>query len=139
MRTYRYERTLQWSECDPAGIIFFPNYAIWMVDGLTKMFTSLGIDVHAVIGPETRHGLPSVQLSMQFIKAPQLLDQVTHEIHIEKIGGTSITVRHRIYQGETLCMEATETRVWASYSLTYPPTLAAVTVPDEVREILFRE
>ncbi len=139
MRTYRYERTLQWSECDPAGIIFFPNYAIWMVDGLVKMFSSLGIDAHAVIDPKTRQGLPSVQLSMQFIKAPQLLDQVTHEIHIEKIGGTSITVRHRIFQGETLCMEATETRVWATYSLTYPPTLAAVTVPDDIRAILSQD
>lgn len=139
MRTYRYDRRLQWSECDPAGIIFFPHYAIWMVEGLNEMFLSLGIDPHAIVDDQNRHGLPSVQLSMQFYKAPKLHETVIHEIRIEKIGDTSITVGHRFYLGDTLCMEAVETRVWSTYSLTYPSTLNSLSVPDEVRALLSNE
>ena len=60
MRTYRYDRLMQWSECDAGGIIFFPNYARWMVDGLNQMFLSLGIDPNAILDAETRGGLPDV-------------------------------------------------------------------------------
>ena len=42
MRHYTYDRRLNWSECDPGGIIFFPHYARWMVDGLNEMFLGFG-------------------------------------------------------------------------------------------------
>ena len=40
MRHFTYDRRVNWSECDPGGIIFFPHYARWMVDGLNEMFLS---------------------------------------------------------------------------------------------------
>ena len=49
MRHYTYDRRLNWSECDPGGIIFFPHYARWMVDGLNEMFLGFGVD------PSGRH------------------------------------------------------------------------------------
>ena len=42
MSSYSYSRRLNWSECDPGGIVFFPNYARWAVDGLNEMFQSDG-------------------------------------------------------------------------------------------------
>jgi 4-hydroxybenzoyl-CoA thioesterase len=136
MRTYRYDRLMQWSECDAGGIIFFPNYARWMVDGLNQMFLSLGIDPNAILDAETRGGLPVLQLSMQFHQAPKLHETVTHEILVEKIGGKSLNFKHRFLVGEVLCMESTETRVWATHSLTQPPVLTTLPVPDQVRTAL---
>ena len=136
MRTYEYDRLLQWSECDAGGIIFFPNYARWMVDGLNQMLLSLGIDPNGVIDAATRGGLPVAQLAMHFHHAPQLHETVRHEITVEKIGRKSIAFRHRFLLGDLLCMEATETRIWATHSLTQPPTLTTLPVPDHVRAAL---
>lgn len=136
MRTYKYDRLLQWSECDAGGIIFFPNYARWMVDGLNQMFLSLGIDPNAVIDAETRGGLPVLQVAMQFHQAPKLHETVRHEITVEKIGGKSMAFTHRFFLGDVLCMESTETRIWATHSLTQPPTLTTLPVPEEVRAAL---
>ena len=80
MRHYTYDRRLTWSECDPGGIIFFPHYARWMVDGLNDMFLGFGVDPTGPRGANALGGLPVLALSMKFVSAPVLHDTVTHEI-----------------------------------------------------------
>jgi 4-hydroxybenzoyl-CoA thioesterase len=136
MRTFSYQRRLHWSECDPGGIIFFPHYARWMVDGLNEMFLSLGVDPNGSRGPSSRGGLPVLGLSMKFQSAPALHETVTHEIKVEKVGGKSLAFRHRFLRGEELLMEAEETRVWAEHALDNPRVLRTQPVPDDVRALL---
>jgi 4-hydroxybenzoyl-CoA thioesterase len=136
MRTFSYQRRLHWSECDPGGIVFFPHYARWMVDGLNDMFLSLGVDPNAVKDGKTRGGLPVLQLSMQFHSAPTLHQDITHEIHVEKIGSKSLTFSHRFLRREELLMEAQETRVWATHALDDPSVLRTLPVPGTVRALL---
>lgn len=136
MRTYRYQRRLHWSECDPGGIVFFPNYARWMVDGLNEMLLSLGIDPNAMRDEKTRGGLPVVQLSMQFFDAPQLHAQVWHEISVEKVGVKSLNFSHRFLRDQTLLMEAHETRVWATHLIGETASMQAHAIPDSVRALL---
>lgn len=136
MRTYRYHRRLHWSECDPGGIIFFPHYARWMVDGLNDMLLLLGIDPNAMHDETTRGGLPVLQLSMRFHEPPALHEDVTHEITVEKIGGKSLGFVHRFLRGEVLLMEASETRVWATHTSGQGASLQSRTVPDHVRTLL---
>jgi 4-hydroxybenzoyl-CoA thioesterase len=136
MRKFTYRRRLHWSECDPGGIVFFPHYARWMVDGLNDMFLSLGIDPNVVKDDKTRGGLPVLQLSMRFVSAPTLHQEVTHEIQVEKIGGKSLAFRHRFLRGDELLMEADETRVWATHALNDPSVLQTLPVPETVRALL---
>lgn len=139
MRSYRYKRRLHWSECDPGGIVFFPHYARWMVEGLNEMFLSLGIDPNALHDDNTRGGLPVVQLSMQFSAAPALHDQVWHEILVEKIGGKSLVFVHRFLLEQALLMEARETRVWAIHGVGLAASTQAIPVPDAVRALLTQD
>jgi len=136
MRTYQYERRLHWSECDPAGIVFFPNYTRWMVEGLNEMFLSLGIDPNAQQEDGGRGGLPVVQLAMKFFEAPTLHSIVRHEIRVEKIGGKSLAFTHRFWCGQTLLVEASETRVWAVHAPGGKPAMQAIAVPESVRGLL---
>ena len=138
MRSYAYARRLHWSECDPGGIIFFPNYARWMVDGLNEMLLSLGIDPNEARGGNERGGLPVLGLSMKFHKAPALHEQITHRIAVEKLGGKSIGFQHQFLRGDDLLMEAQETRVWANHLLGDPRSLRTLPIPDDVRAVLER-
>ena len=136
MFSYSYQRRLQWSECDPGGIVFFPHYARWMVDGLNEMLLSLGIDPNKSVDENTRGGLPVLTIAMTFASAPALHELITHQISVKKIGGKSLVFVHRFLRDDQLLMEAEETRVWAQHDLTNPTTLRTVLVPDDVRELL---
>lgn len=136
MRQYTYERRLNWSECDPGGIIFFPHYARWMVDGLNEMFLSFGIDPTGPRGENALGGLPVLGLSMKFVSAPALHDTVTHQITVTKVGGKSMAFQHRFLRGDELLMEAQETRVWAEHPFDNPRALRTRHVPDDVRALL---
>lgn len=136
MKSYTYDRLLNWSECDPGGIIFFPHYARWMVDGLNEMFLTLGVDPNGSRGDGARGGLPVLGLSMKFLSAPALHETVTHRISITKVGSKSIGVKHRFLRGDELLMEAEETRVWAQHPLNNPRELRTQPVPDAVRALL---
>lgn len=136
MHQYTYARRLNWSECDPGGIIFFPHYARWIVDGVNEMFLNLGIDPNGPRGENALGGLPVLGLSMRFVSAPALHDTVTHQINVTKVGGKSIAFQHRFLRGGELLMEAEETRVWAEHPLDKPRALRTRPVPDHVRALL---
>jgi 4-hydroxybenzoyl-CoA thioesterase len=135
MRTFSYKRLLQWSECDPAGIIFFPHYARWMVEGVNMLFLALGIDPTGKTEAGQR-GLPSVGFSTRFHAPAVLHDELVHEITVSKIGSKSITFDHRILRGDDCLADATETRIWAETS---QEGLRAQPIPDELRAELESE
>src|SRR3954462_2693316 len=127
MKTFTYRR-LQWSECDPAGIILFPHYARWMVEGLHMLFFDIGIDPNGRIDTQHTAGLPSVGISLRFHRPARLHEIVTHEITVTKIGRSSLSV------GECLA-EADDTRVWVSHSLT-DASLKSVPFSEDMRRLL---
>jgi 4-hydroxybenzoyl-CoA thioesterase len=139
MRQYTYQRRLHWSECDPAGIIFFPNYARWMVEGLSEMFLGMGVDPNGPRGANVCGGLPAMGLSMKFLRPPLLHEIVTHRITVARIGGKSLTFQHQFLRDDELLMEAEETRVWAEHPLGDPAGLRGIQVPDDIRALLERE
>lgn len=135
MLKYRYSRVLHWGECDPGGIIFSPNYARWMAEGLAQMFLSVGIDAHRLDG-DLRYGQPLLEQNLRFLQPAQLHDRIEHEIRVAKVGTKSLTFEHRFFRGTTCLMEAREIRVWGAHPLTTPERLVAVEIPADVRAIL---
>lgn len=136
MYKFSYQRRLQWSECDPVGIIFFPHYARWVADGLHEMFLTLGVDPAGVYDGNIRRGMPAVSLSMQFHAAPALHDEVDHLIVVQKVGTKSISFRHEFRRGDVLLAEADDVRVWTTHIVGQPHGLKAVQIPPEIRTLL---
>lgn len=135
MRTLTYDRLLQWSECDPAGIMFFPHYARWMVEGVNLLFLGLGIDPNAktVTG---QLGLPSTGFTTQFHSPAFLHDRLTHEVSVAKIGTKSLTFEHRFLRADVCVADAIETRIWVE---TTPDGMRSQPIPDDVRATLERD
>ncbi len=138
MKQYRYERRLHWSECDPAGIVFFPNYARWMVEGLNEMFLSMGVDPNGRIDKETTGGLPSVGYAMRFHRPAKLHDMITHEITVEKLGRSSLSFKHRFLRAGECLAEGEDHRVLATHSLV-DATVKSKPIPDDLRRLLEQE
>ena len=83
-------RTVRFSDCDPAGIVYTPRF-IDMVNGVIEDFFAgqLRIDYHALIRTD-RVGLGYKSVDTDFFEPAFMGDRLSFTVLIEHIGRTSI-------------------------------------------------
>ena len=103
---------IEWGDCDPAGIIFYPRYfAIFDASTAALFERALGISKFEMLRTLPFSGFPLVKTHAKFLKPTRFGDEVTVDSSI-RFGRTSFTVEHRISLNGTLCAQCEETRVW---------------------------
>lgn len=130
---------VEWAHCDPAGIIFNPNYYIWMDSGTHALLQVAGFDlIGNTHGDEMFRGCPLVASNMSFMRPLYFGDVTVLSSTVEKFGNTSFTIAHEFRQGDNPWPVATgsEVRVWGYSDAADPKKLIATRMPDEVRAML---
>jgi 4-hydroxybenzoyl-CoA thioesterase len=103
---------IEWGDCDPAGIIFYPRYFEIFDASTAALFErALGIPKIEQLKTFGFAGYPLVRTHAKFIRPTRFGDDVTVESRI-KFGRASFDIEHRLTLGDTLCVECAETRVW---------------------------
>lgn len=119
---------IRFSHCDPAGIVFFPQYLI-MFNNLVEDWVTegLGISYSALIS-ERRIGMPTVSLQCEFKAISRLGDDVTLALTPTHIGGASLRL-------SLLCRDSTTTRVQIEQVIVFTNlnTHRPVPIPDDLR------
>ncbi|MGO4390096.1 acyl-CoA thioesterase [Variovorax sp. M-6] len=88
---FRRERLIRFSDCDPAGIVFYPQYFV-MFNGLVEDWVdALGIGYQRLI-VQQRIGLPTVRLEADFRAVSRFGDRVTLALAVERLGTRSLTL-----------------------------------------------
>ncbi len=130
---------VQWSHCDPAGIIFNPHYYVWMDQATHQLLQACGFDLFAQVNKDGFRGCPLVSSGLEF-KAPLFLgDVVTVTSHVERLGNSSFTVKHSFARDDsTTVAEGHEERVWAVDHPDDPKRMTGSPIPDRVRRALER-
>jgi 4-hydroxybenzoyl-CoA thioesterase len=129
--------TIEWGDCDPAGIVFFPRYFAMFDASTAHLFAAaLGYDKFALRKRFGIVGFPIVDTSAKFIIPSRYGETVTIESSISRFGRSSFGVAHRLLRGEDLAIEASETRVWAAADPSDPDRIRGVPIPAEVIEAL---
>lgn len=84
------ERLIRFSDCDPAGIVFYPQYFV-MLNGLVEDWFNdeLGI-AYAALVLDRRIGLPTVRLEVDFRAVSRLGDHVDLSLQVDRLGGRSL-------------------------------------------------
>ena len=86
------QRAVRFSHCDPAGIIFFPQYFVLLNGVVEDWFTqALGIDYANLIG-NRRIGLPTVALQCDFIAPSRMGEKIGFNLRLGRVGKRSITL-----------------------------------------------
>ncbi len=124
-------RRVRFSDCDPAGIVFFPQYMV-MLNGLIEDWFDDGLHIsYAGLIGERRIGLPTVRLEVDFTAISRHGDQLALATGIEKLGRSSLTLRTEVHGGAELRLRARQVLVCTSL-LTHKPQA----FPDDVRNAL---
>lgn len=95
MSTFVREHRIRFADCDPAGIVFYPQYFV-MFNGLVEDWInqSLGIVYHELVLGR-RVGLPTVRLEADFKAVSRLGDPVALQLQVERLGQRSLTLQLR--------------------------------------------
>jgi 4-hydroxybenzoyl-CoA thioesterase len=104
---------IEWGDCDPAGIVFYPRYFA-MFDHSTVLLieAALGMNKHALYGAYAFDGYPVVETRARFFFPTRYGDDVSIETALTKVGRSSFRLRHRLSKDGALAVEAQEARVW---------------------------
>jgi 4-hydroxybenzoyl-CoA thioesterase len=137
MTTFINRRTvrIEWGDCDPAQIVFYPRYFA-MFDGATQELfrAALGkpkIDWTKEFGII---GIPMVDTRAKFIVPSRYGDDIVFESRVARFGGSSFDIEHRVFRDSgVLAIEGFETRVWAGPDPDKPGAIKGARIPAAVK------
>jgi 4-hydroxybenzoyl-CoA thioesterase len=125
---------IQWGDCDPANIVYYPRYFAMFDDSTSIMFEAAGFSKQAIIKTYGLVGIPMVDTRAQFYIASTHGDWITIESRIESFRRSSFDITHKVFKGKDLAIEASETRVLVGRDPNNPDQLQSVPVPAEIIE-----
>jgi 4-hydroxybenzoyl-CoA thioesterase len=123
---------VEWGHCDPAGIVFFPQYLAWFDDCTTALFLDAGMPIQTLFKQHGVIGFPIVDLRARFILPSKFGDELVAESTVTEFGKSSFVVRHQISKAGTLAVEGFATRVWTASDPTDPSKMKSRPLPKEV-------
>ena len=111
MLVSRRDVEISWGDCDPADIVYFPNYFRWFDASTAHHFATSGLPKPELIRRYNVVGFPMVDTNARFHVPSKHGEIVTIETQITRFGRSSFDVEHRLLRGETLAVEGFEKRV----------------------------
>lgn len=129
MAAFTSEKLIRFHHCDPAGIVFYPQYFVLFHELVEDWFNrGLGIEYADFISRQ-RMGLPTVHIDCDF-RAPSKIGEVLEMgLTVKRIGTTSFTIAVTVQGGGTVRVTANQVLCLLSLD-----TGRVIAIPAELRE-----
>jgi 4-hydroxybenzoyl-CoA thioesterase len=134
MFVHRRDVQIQWGDCDPANIVYYPRYFAMFDDSTSIMFEAAGFSKQDIVHKYGLVGIPMVDTRAKFYIASTHGDWISIESQIESFGRSSFEVTHKVFKGEALAIEAFEKRVLVGRDPNNPDKLKSAPMPPEIIE-----
>jgi 4-hydroxybenzoyl-CoA thioesterase len=124
---------IEWGDCDPAGIVYFPRYFAILDNCTAHLFErATGITKYQMQKKYDFAGFPMVDVRAKFLAPTRYGDDVVIESKVVEFGKSRFEVEHRLLKDGQLCVEGFETRVWVGRHPDDPSRIKAKPVPEEL-------
>jgi 4-hydroxybenzoyl-CoA thioesterase len=140
-RTTSWNVEVAFGDCDPAGIVFFPNFSRWMDTASLAFFVQCGVPPwRELVKTRGIVGTPLLEIHTKFLKAATYGETLTVTTHVEEWRAKVFVQQHRITRaradgGIDLICEGRETRAFVRRDEHDPDRLRAMAVPDDIRAL----
>jgi len=124
--------TVEWGDCDPARIVFYPNYFRWFDASTGHHFAAAGLPKPILIEKYDVVGFPMVATRATFHIPSKFGDEVKIETQITRFGTSSFDVTHRLLKGDKLAVEGFEKRVLVKRD---GANIVSAQIPDKIKSI----
>ncbi len=131
--TLRRKLTIEWGQCDPAGIVFNSRFFEFFDTSTWMLFdAALGVKPHELGSTFGIVGIPLVDARANFLKPAKFGDVIELASRVSEFRRSSFDVEHKITIGGELAVDGGETRVWAARAKDNPEKIGAVSIPPEI-------
>jgi 4-hydroxybenzoyl-CoA thioesterase len=114
MLIHRKKIQVEWGDCDPGGIVYFPRYFEYCDICTNALFVHAGLPKPKMLRTYKIAGIPIVDVHGRFMIPSEYPDTLEVASSISEWGRSSFTVQHKIYKGKKLAAEVIEKRVWVT-------------------------
>ncbi|MDI9331998.1 MAG: acyl-CoA thioesterase [Alphaproteobacteria bacterium] len=135
-KTVAYRVDVLFGDCDPAGIVFFPNFSKWMDASSLNFFMQCGVPPwRELVKTRGIIGTPLLEIHTRFLR-PATYGQ-TIEVHtsVEEWAAKVFTHRHVVRRGDEILCEGTEKRAFCIRHPEDPDRIKAIEVPEDIKAL----
>ena len=131
-----YEVEVMFGDCDPAGIVFFPNFCKWMDASSLNFFVKCGVptwrDLYTATGII---GTPLLEINTRFVSPATYGERLRVHTSVVEWRRKVFIQKHTIMRGQTLICEGTETRAFCIRHPDDASRIKAIAVPDDIKAL----
>ena len=127
------EKQIRFHHCDPAGIVFYPQYFVLFHELLEDWFDhGIGVDYAAFVSKQ-RLGLPTAHIECDFKIPSKIGDIVQMRLAVIRLGTSSITLDVSVHAGSEVRLTARQVLVLISLE-----DGRVLPIPDDLRALMVR-
>jgi 4-hydroxybenzoyl-CoA thioesterase len=125
--------TVEFGDCDPAGIVWYPNFYGWFDAASHRLADRAGLGLH-VLRAQGFVGLPLMQTGAQYLRPARFGDACEVHSIVTGFEARSFRIEHRILRGTETLVEGFEVRFLGERRPDDPQRLRAAPIPAEFRQ-----
>jgi 4-hydroxybenzoyl-CoA thioesterase len=128
---------VQWGDCDPAGIVFYPRYFEWFDACTILLFEkATGMIKKKMLETYNGAGLVLLEARAVFKIASHYGEDLEIETGVTEFRRSSFFVHHKVTKGGVLALEGFETRLWTVRDPQDGDKIRSASMPVEIRAAL---
>lgn len=133
-RTVVYTQRVEFGDCDPARIVWFPNFFRWIDAASRHFFLECGVPPwHETEKTSGLIGTPLVDTHARFVKTASYGDTLQIHVHVAEWRDKSFVQRYRVMRDNDLIMECDEVRIFAARREGSDTGIRAIPIPPDIK------
>jgi 4-hydroxybenzoyl-CoA thioesterase len=133
-KTIVYTARVEFGDCDPAGIVWFPNFFRWIDAASRHFFAECGVprweETTKTLGVI---GTPLVDTRARFVNTASYGDVLQFAVTVREWRTRSFVQAYRVTRDDDLILECEEVRIFGGHR--EDGSLCAMPAPQEIRSL----
>ncbi len=127
---------VNFGDCDPAGIVFFPNFSRWMDAASLNFFVACGVPVWSELVKTTGIiGTPVLEINVKYVSPAKYGETIRISTSIAEWREKVFVQKHVVTRGDTLLCEGTDVRAFVTKHPHDPNRIKAIPVPADIKAL----
>ena len=123
-------------DCDPAGIVFFPNFSKWMDTASLAFFMACGVPPwRELVKTRGIIGTPLLEIHTRFLKPATYGETIEVHTTVEEWAIKTFRHRHVVRRGDDVLCEGTEVRAFCQRDPANPDRIKAIPIPEDIKAL----
>ena len=133
-KTVVYEVEVMFGDCDPAGIVFFPNFSKWMDASSLNFFVKCGVPPWRELKKTTGIiGTPLLEINTKFMRPATYGERIQIHTSVTEWRDKVFIHKHTVKRGDDVLCEGFETRAFVIHPDGNPDRIKAIPVPEDIK------